>query len=410
MALSLAEPEDAGSIDLSASSVNDGTGVVTVQPRKTWDSRWWWYYFTLAGVDGLTPTIDILSADCLNGGAPDPLCRFGFWAYDVDGPWYDFASMTFPSAPARIRFVHSAPFTQDVVHVAHYPVRTRAHVYDQIATWLASPHVTPTATSASSGDHSIYTQPEQSSGVIGDGARTCPASKIHAFTITEGSASAKNVAVITNGVHPGEIHAEWAMVAFIDLLLSDDPRAAFVRQHWRVLVYPHVNPQARYGGLYRDAPDSKGTDHNRLWATPDVNPTVDAIKAAIVADTGGMADAVLDFHGYMHDYGQSTNRRDLAIVADTDVIDPHWKRLVNHYDPNWKYRTFSGFTGLYTYWARDTLGPVFAYAAEAGSLGSYGLAEYKRMGRRQLYALADATERGVFSVTAIDQAGRVYFT
>lgn len=407
MALAVAEPSDSGSIDLASSSVDDAGSLITVQPRKTWSTSWWWYYAIISGASGRTPTIDVLSVDRFNATI-STVTRLGCWAYDVAGPWYDFSSVSLLSSPERVRLAHSSAWTQDTVHLAYYPVYTQAMCAADLAAWAASPHVSATASSAASGDLSFYGLTARSNGAAG-GGRTCPATKIYGFKATSGNLPIKNRAVISSGLHPNENAGAHAFRAFLTLLLSDDAKAAYLRERWEFYVYPCLNPQGVYGGLFRSFPDALASDANRIWNTTGTSGSVDAIKSAIVADTGGTVDVAFDLHCYPHDYGQGTNYHNLALIADTDTPGASWLPLVTSYDGRIKYRTNSGLSGLYTYWARDTLSPSIVYAAESGSASSLDLAGYQRHGRHLLYALADATERNQFTVGGLNTTGRVYF-
>lgn len=422
MALSIDEPIDSGSVDVASSTVDDGASLITIQPRLSWFNStaeraiWWWFYFTISGATGRQPTIDLLDANSTDhfNGTPDNLCRQACWAYDLNGPWYDFSSVTYPTSPDRIRLAHNEAFTEDVVHVAHYPVYTWARAEAAVATWALSPYVSNTTSSNSS--LVIFQQPSRVSGSRA-GNRTCPAANLYGFEITDTSVVAsKNRIVVVGGNHPAEPNGSWAIEAFVDLLLSSDPRADFLRQKCVFYIYPFVNPQGRYAGMYRDAPDSIGSDHNRIWNTTGTSECIDQIKAAIVADTGGSVHGFIDMHCHNHDYGDDTNRRDLAIGTDSEYEHEAFQRLIRSYDGAWKFRTRSGLTltGASALWVESTLDVSnslkVSFFTENGSAATYGWDDYKLYGKRLVYTLADCVERGVFPVSGTDTSGRVYFS
>ena len=409
MAIVLSEPLDGGSIDLASSSVDDGAGLITVQPRFTFNSRWWWTCFHMVGVDGLTPTVDLLATNLFNNTASANLnARHGAWAYDPDGPWFDWTSVTQQSSPYRIRLANAAPFDQDAVYYAYYPMYTWARVEADVLGWAMSEYVRPASGSAA--DLSFDTLPSISNGQ----GRNCPDAKLYAFEVSDWSVSAaKNLGAVTSGNHPGETPGHYAFAAFVDFLLSDDLRAAFIRKHWRIVVYPEINPQGRYGGLFRSAPDAPTSDFNRIWEDPGTSDTCDTLKASFQNLLPGV-NFFADFHCYNFDYGQSSNYRD-ATVGD-EKNNEGWTDLYREFETPHALMVFGpevsgnlrghivGSSGLDV---GDSLKAVLGI--EIGSSRNYGIAEYERCGRRVAYNLAYATERGFFPVAGRDLGGRRYF-
>jgi len=52
-------------------------------------------------------------------------------------------------------------------------------------------------------------------------------------------------------VHPGESNASWMMRGVINYLISDDPKAAFLRDTYVFKIIPMLNPDGVIVGNYR---------------------------------------------------------------------------------------------------------------------------------------------------------------
>lgn len=396
MALAMQEPADSGSVDVAGSTITDGSSLILLDPQLTHTSKWWWYYATITGTDGRTLTLDIANRDAIwNGGNVTVASRNGFWSYGLDQPWQSWDTMTFEASPNRIRFTKTSAFTADTIHVAYYPVYSHAMMIAKIEAWALDDNVHETTSTTSL---ILGTTAERSNGY----GKTCPAADLYGFRIEDESAmGSKNVALLTNGVHPGEHCASWAFVEAIDFLLSADPHAEFLRQHWIFYVYPDVNPQGRYGGLFRSAPDALESDYNRIWGGTTSGTQVD-FRDAIIADTGGEINLLLDFHGFNHVYN---DRLHCGLVYGLTSLDhPAWRTAVHNFNPTWSLSDFTGISGSTGAWALanlDTDSSIsVAVTLEAGSSVNYTQQEYRDMGRRSMYAISQATSQGLFPVQA----------
>ena len=94
--------------------------------------------------------------------------------------------------------------------------------------------------------------------------------------------------------HPGETMAEWWMEGALNLLVSDDPVAARLRDAATVHVVPNMNPDGSARGHLRT--NSVGVNLNREWAEPSLtrSPEVWHVRAAM-DETG--VDFAMDIHG-----------------------------------------------------------------------------------------------------------------
>lgn len=71
--------------------------------------------------------------------------------------------------------------------------------------------------------------------------------------------------------------------------LGDEDQAVELRRNCRLLVYPMINPDGRYGGYVRGGPACPNGDFNRMWGPgdPQATPHVAMIKQAIDRDVAG---------------------------------------------------------------------------------------------------------------------------
>ena len=67
--------------------------------------------------------------------------------------------------------------------------------------------------------------------------------------------------ILTARVHPGESNASWMMKGVIEFLVSDDPKAQFLRDTYVFKIIPMLNPDGVIVGNYRCS--LVGTDLNR---------------------------------------------------------------------------------------------------------------------------------------------------
>lgn len=57
--------------------------------------------------------------------------------------------------------------------------------------------------------------------------------------------------ILTSRVHPGETNASWVMKGVIDFLVSDEPKAEFLRNTFVFKIIPMLNPDGVIVGNYR---------------------------------------------------------------------------------------------------------------------------------------------------------------
>ena len=111
----------------------------------------------------------------------------------------------------------------------------------------------------------------------------------------------KEIVFISSRVHPGETPGSHMMNGFLKFLVSDDPRAAALRDQFVFKVVPILNPDGVFRGHYRT--DTKGMNLNRVYNTPSASdhPTIFAVKELIMHYHRKSKEGIycyIDLHGH----------------------------------------------------------------------------------------------------------------
>lgn len=112
----------------------------------------------------------------------------------------------------------------------------------------------------------------------------------------------KRVVLVSGRVHPGEVSASHALHGLVSFLVSSDPRAAILREHFIFFIVPMLNPDGVARGHTRL--DQKGNNLNRCYTnpTPVDHPTVYALKNVyehLQSTFGDRFTCYLDFHSHV---------------------------------------------------------------------------------------------------------------
>ena len=112
---------------------------------------------------------------------------------------------------------------------------------------------------------------------------------------------AKKIVFISARVHPGETPAAHVMNGILYFLMSDDPRAIYLRDMFVFKLVPMVNPDGVARGNFRT--DQNGVNLNRVYNNPIQweHPTVFAIKKLFLHYNRLGRDYIhtyLDLHGH----------------------------------------------------------------------------------------------------------------
>ena len=209
------------------------------------------------------------------------------YAYDPHGDdWRKFDTNV--GSNGKMVSAIATPAEQPTMYVSRRPVFTMERWRRAITRWRANPLTRPTASS-----DSFFV------------AGTLPANQfapdlpVYAFAFGLGS----KAIVLTGNVHVDEHIGAFAMEAFIDFVLSNDPHAVALRAECTFYCYPAMNPQARHAGASRvEVLTGRGTaqnpvNANRLFSTDyDHIPYSKVMRDIWTADIPSQIEANLDFH------------------------------------------------------------------------------------------------------------------
>lgn len=113
--------------------------------------------------------------------------------------------------------------------------------------------------------------------------------------------SGKKVVLISGRVHPGEVTASHGLHGLITYLLSNDPGAVALRDHFMFLIVPMLNPDGVSRGHSRM--DQFGVNLNRSYNKPDpfMEPTIYHLKKlfeGLLSVYGERFFIYIDFHSH----------------------------------------------------------------------------------------------------------------
>ncbi|WP_428307299.1 M14 family zinc carboxypeptidase [Lacipirellula sp.] len=288
--------------------------------------HWRWMYFKATGVLNTNPTFSVageFGGD--NTDYPPTLANHELadheMVYSYDGVNWEF----FPHANNTLQnigdgnssndlftFNLGSNFTQNDVYVAYAIPYTYARSTAHAQKVIASPWATPTASGNANGVIG------QSPAGVDDIGRSIPALDLYAYRITNpatDSATPKHRVMIATGQHASETLGIYTYEGLVDWLISDDPRAAALRDKTEILGYPTLNASGRYAGLNRSMLQWQNTDSNGYWypnavsSNDYVSPqrteqmiNGEAMRADKAATPGAVTDLFLDFHSSVPDY------------------------------------------------------------------------------------------------------------
>jgi hypothetical protein len=309
--------------------------------------KWRWVNFKASGVLNAQPTFSI-SSNFAGDATPGlhELQEHEF-VYSYDGENWQFFENNQLGA-STFTFSSSSPFTQNEVQIAYAIPYSYGRTVTHTQTVLQSPWVAPSPSA-------------NAAGVIGGSApgvddlgRAVPALDVFGYRITNPATDSlvddKHKVVISSGLHAGESIGTWTYQGMVDWLVSDDPRAAWVRDNVEVLAYPVLNPSGRYAGMSRTSVNNEGRDPNGLWDSTrwsnssygcggnnckEIRDTGLAMIADVNATPGGV-DVYVDFHSTVPDYTIDPidgRPDDFAFITPED-LDSDWWAEVGELQPN----------------------------------------------------------------------------
>ena len=300
-ALTLDANFDHGSLESYSVAGNPASSTVSLVGRDNFygGGRWRWLNFKVDDAINTKPVFSI--SDNFAGGG-NALNNHEM-VYSYDGQTWQFFDQNARSG-GRFQFSNATPFTQDQVQVAYAIPYSYGMSVDHAAQVLASPWASPTD-SAVIGRAGLQGIIGKSPGGVDDLGRTIDPRNIYAYRITnpatDSPAAAKRKVVITTGMHAGETLGTHTFQGLVDWLISDDSRAAALRDVAEFYAYPTLNPDGRFAGYNRSTVEFESRDPNGLWnpslwvGHEDIQVNGEAMINDVNATPGGV-DAFIDFH------------------------------------------------------------------------------------------------------------------
>lgn len=292
-------------------------------------SGWRWMYFEATGIDAAQPVFNIDQAFAGGNGA----LNNHEMMYSYDNQNWDFFDNNQRSGNSYT-FSNNASFTSNTVWVAYAQPYSYGMSAQHTADVLATPWALPTV----SGDANAVIG--ETPIAVDDIGRLVPAKDIFAYRITNpatDSASAKRKIVITTGMHSGEVLGTHAFEGMVDWLVSDDPRAARLRDIAEVFAYPTLNAAGRFAGTSRATVENPNQDPNgrwnpSLWAThQDIRANGEAMLADTQSTPGTVVDAFIDFHSTI----PSSAGDDFGFIEISEGdADAEWWQELRSLQPN----------------------------------------------------------------------------
>lgn len=130
--------------------------------------------------------------------------------------------------------------------------------------------------------------------VLGDSAEGRP------IPVLTGGEAEVGTLVIIGRQHPPEVTGAYALHAFVERLLADEPLAARFRERFALVIVPMLNPDGVARGHWRL--DTAGIDLNRDWG-PFERPETRLVRHLLgeLFASGAAPVLVLDFHSTTRD-------------------------------------------------------------------------------------------------------------
>lgn len=376
-AITLFQDFDSGSLDVAASQVS-GSQII-LAPRKTWtepgrEDDYRWVYFRASDVHGLNPEFRIDATSFLGS-----LDQHRYVYSDDQTNWHYFDDAEFLGNDYV--FQNNTAFTSNDVYVAYgipYPV---SRTNQLVTTAISSPYVAPTI----SGDSQFILG--QTAGGFDELGRVISPHDLQAFHITDPLANGPKLKVLAAaGAHSAETAGNFALEGMVSFLLSDHPIAANLRSQIDFFVYPQVNPDGRYAGYYRSSVENPSLDYNRYYDNPTGFTDLSIITNAMMADTGGDIDYLLDFHSW---WGPWTS--DDFVFTRGDLVDSPLMQALSAYQPPLDVVSSDGQPGMLRIWGMSAAGldAEFAYTPEIGFHPGSTIEDWNLYGENFARALSD---------------------
>jgi hypothetical protein len=375
--------QDEESLRYNAANSSAGSPI-SIEASTTWDSKSWWYATRVDELRGRAPTFEVTLPNIFQ--SIDPNLHNIWWSYQIEGAdWFLFDNESYSGN--SVTASNNAPFSQNTVYVAHYPIFPVSRMQRRVDEWMADPNTQdlPDGTGGVFDSFPSITDPLNS--------QTIPQIDARGFIITEGSGN-KNAAFLGATVHANEAMATWAFEAAIDYLLGTSAKAQALRQNFEFYVYPTLAASGQWAGYFRSTPheDPPTQTMNRDWGTADILPYnihEDSFSNNFSAD---FLDAVFDFHT------QNNNAEHYFFTESNSGVEANYLSDLQGYEPNASITTSTTSTNTRRY-LRDNYGKsvCLQLAPETGADRVMGISDWQKWGEDLMKALEDRLQAGAFT-------------
>jgi len=256
---------------------------------------WRWMYFQVTGVRRARPTFTI---DQVFAGGNSALNNHKMvYSYDNEN-WHFFDNNQ--RFGTTYTFSKQTPFLHDEVYIAYAQPYSYGRSAQHTATVLATPWAVPTDSANANG---VIGQSPEAHDDLG---RLIPRLDLFGYRVTNPATDSprkiKRKVVVTSGLHSGETLGTYTFEGLINWLVSDDARAARLRDDVEFFAYPVLNPAGRFAGTSRATVENPSQDPNGLWHPTrwadheDIRVSGEAMLADVQSTPGSGVDAFIDFH------------------------------------------------------------------------------------------------------------------
>jgi hypothetical protein len=167
---------------------------------------------------------------------------------------------------------------------------------------------------------------------------TLDGAKIQLLIITNFNDSLENIGnkkaiIFTGRVHPGESNSSYVMQGLIEYLLSNEPKAENLRNHFIFKIIPMLNPDGVIRGNFRM--NSVGKDLNRMWTEENVDNSPSVYFCHKLIQKTLLSRKIYffcDFHGHSNKHNfflySCKSKNDFIKIGNNNIIpNPNKKKL-----------------------------------------------------------------------------------
>ncbi len=367
-------------------------------------SGWRQALFRLDNASGKRPIFRVNRSNRSNTAAPSSEWR-PLWTTDFE-TWHRHSERPDLSSGSSgyFEWQFDVPFAAETVYVATNPIKPNSYAA-VFADELLTDYSTVAGIASSADENGVYAvtpaETDENDRPIGENPQYAIALAWPGPT-TDGKPKRK--LVVFAGIHSQGEQSSWIpFEASVRWMLDNaSPEADDFRSNWDVWLYFNVTPNGITGG-HRRHNFRQSTDPNRafrLTATPPLKEIED-LQNAVLADTGGEADAMFSWHGY-----SSATRLFIpgTLSGPNAATQAFIDKGVEVFGVGEYLSYFNGVNNYDFWWGYEKLGCKIAFAAEVPQSGRTDIASHELIGVGWMEALQLTDADGWFdeSVETLD--------